>query len=109
VVDENGEPLIVYHYSNDEIKEFSTEFDNYFTKVKGGTKKAIFFTANPKPKEETVLDRKYQYAVFLNARKVIEKTGTKDELRNSGEGFVPTINRAAEEADIAIFHGIDDN
>jgi hypothetical protein len=47
--------------------------------------------------------------VFLNARKVIEKTGTKDELRNSGEGFVPTINRAAEEADIAIFHGIDDN
>lgn len=109
VVDENGEPLIVYHYSNDEIKEFSTEFDNYFTKVKGGTKKAIFFTSNPEPKEGTVLDRKYQYAVFLNARKAIEKTGTKDELRNSGEGFVPTINRAAKEADIAIFHGIDDN
>lgn len=109
VVDENGEPLIVYHYSNDEIKEFSTEFDNYFTKVKGGTKKAIFFTSNPEPKEGTVLDRKYQYAVFLNARKAIEKTGTKDELRNSGEGFTPTINRAAEEVDIAIFRGIDDN
>ena len=31
VVDENGEPLVVYHYANNEFSEFSTEFDNYFS------------------------------------------------------------------------------
>lgn len=110
VVDENGEPLIVYHYSdNPQLNEFSIEFDNYFSTIKGGTKKAIFFTGNSNPKQGTVLDRNYKYPVFLNARHTIEKTGTKDELRSSQEGFVSTINRAANEADAAIFHGIDDN
>lgn len=109
VVDENGEPLIVYHHANSEFSEFSTEFDNYFNTVKGGTKKALFFTGTQNPAPGTVLDRPYKMPVFLNAKTVIKKTGTKDELRESGEGFVSTINRAAEEADAAIFHGIDDN
>ena len=109
VVDENGEPLIVYHHANNQFSEFSIEFDNYFSTVKGGTKKALFFTGTQNPASGTVLDRPYKMPVFLNAKVVIEKTGTKDQLREQGEGFVTTINRAAEEADAAIFHGIDDN
>jgi hypothetical protein len=51
IVDENGEPLIVYHHSdNPQLNEFSIEFDNYFSTIKGGTKKAIFFTGNSNPK-----------------------------------------------------------
>lgn len=110
IVDENGEPLIVYHHSdNPQLNEFSIEFDNYFSTIKGGTKKAIFFTGNSNPKQGTVLDRNYKYPVFLNARHTIEKTGTKDELRSQQEDFVSTINRAANEVDAAVFHGIDDN
>lgn len=109
VVDENGEPLVVYHHANSEFSEFFTDFDNYFSNVKGGTKKALFFTGTRNPSPGTILDRPYKMPVFLKANKIIEKTGTKDELRESGEGFVPTINRAAKEADAAVFHGIDDN
>ena len=109
VVDENGEPLVVYHHSNSPITEFSIDFDNYFSTLKGGTKKALFFTGTSIPKKGTVLDRKYKLPVYLKADRVIEKNGTKEELRNQGEDFVTTINRAAEEADAAIFHGIDDN
>lgn len=109
VVDQNGEPLIVYHHALSEFSEFSIEYDNYFSTAKGGTKKALFFTGTMNPAAGTVLDRPYKMPVFLNAKSVIEKTGTKDELRESGESFVSTINKAAEEADAAIFHGIDDN
>ena len=109
VVDNNGEPLVVYHHSNSPITEFSIDFDNYFSTLKGGTKKALFFTGTSIPKKGTVLDRKYKLPVYLKADRVIEKNGTKEELRNQGEDFVTTINRAAEEADAAIFHGIDDN
>ena len=109
VVDENGEPLVVYHHANNEISEFSVEFNNYFSTQKGGTKKALFFTGTREPKKGTVLDRPFKYPVYLNAKTVIEKTGTKDELRESGEDFVSTVNRAAEEVDAAIFYGIDDN
>lgn len=109
VVDENGEPLVVYHHANSPINEFSIEFDNYFSTIKNGTKKALFFTGTANPKKGTVLDREYKFPVFLKANTVIEKTGTKDDLKKQGESFTATINRAAEEADIAIFHGIDDN
>lgn len=109
ITDKNSEPLLVYHHSNDSITEFSTEFNNYFSRSKGGTKEAIFFTRTRYPKSGTVLDRKYSYPVYLSAKNVIEKTGTKDELRTTGEGFVSTINRSSKEADAAIFHGIDDN
>lgn len=109
ITDKNSEPLLVYHHSNDSITEFSTEFNNYFSRSKGGTKEAIFFTRTRYPKSGTVLDRKYSYPVYLSAKNVIEKTGTKDELRTTGEDFVSTINRSSKEADAAIFHGIDDN
>ena len=109
VVDENGEPLIVYHHANNQFSEFSIEFDNYFSTVKGGTKNALFFTGTQNPASGTVLDRPHKMPVFLNARNIIEKTGTKEQLKQQGESFVSTINRAAEEADAAIFHGIDDN
>lgn len=99
----------MYHHANSPINEFSIEFDNYFSTIKNGTKKALFFTGTANPKKGTVLDREYKFPVFLKANTVIEKTGTKDDLKKQGESFTATINRAAEEADIAIFHGIDDN
>ena len=35
IVDENGEPKLVYHYTNNpELSEFSANFDNYFSKSK---------------------------------------------------------------------------
>lgn len=82
VVDENGEPLVVYHHANSPINEFSIEFDNYFSTIKNGTKKALFFTGTANPKKGTVLDREYKFPVFLKANTVIEKTGTKDDLKN---------------------------
>lgn len=109
VTDSNSEPLVVYHYSDSLLKEFSIEFDNYFSKQKGGTKKAIFFTENAKPAKNTVLDRDFQYPVYLSASTIIEKSGTKSELTEQGEGFVSTINRASDEADVVLFKGIDDN
>ena len=43
VVDENGEPTLVYHHTdNPNLTKFSTDFENYFAKD-GGTKEAIFF------------------------------------------------------------------
>lgn len=109
IVDDNGEPRVVYHYSDAQLTQFSTDHDNYFATIKGGTKEAIFFTGNPKPKKGTILDRKYRIPVFLNVRNVIEKTGTKDDIRAAGEDFVTTVNRSSKEADGAVFHGFDDN
>ncbi len=110
VVDENGEPLVVYHHSDkSDITQFSESFDNYFTRVKGGTSKAIFFTGTAHPKKGTVLDRNYIYPVFLSAKSVSERTGSKDELREQGKSFTETINDASETLDAAIFHKIDDN
>ena len=109
VVDKNKKHKINNHYANEPISTFSIDFDNYFSTIKGGTKRALFFTGNSNPKKGTVLDRKYKLPVFLKANKVIEKFGTKADLEKQGEDFVSTINRAADEADAAIFHGIDDN
>lgn len=39
IVDENGEPKLVYHYTNNpELSEFSANFDNYFLKLKAELK-----------------------------------------------------------------------
>jgi hypothetical protein len=73
VIDENGEPLVVYHHTdNANLTEFSTDFDNYFAKD-GGTKEAIFFD-----EEKTgTLNRKYDKAFFLNIRDLNEYNETK--------------------------------
>ena len=68
-VDENGEPLVVYHYTdNENLSEFSTEFDNFFSKT-GGTKNAIFFTTDnvvPGSEDNFLTSRKAKLSLFLN-------------------------------------------
>lgn len=108
-IDLNGEPQIVYHHSDKQISEFETGFPNYFTTVKGGTDKAIFFTETSHPKEGTVLDRSYSYPVYLSVKDSVTLTGTKDQLRESGSDFTSSINKASLENDGIVFKGIDDN
>lgn len=71
VLDENGEPLVVHHYTdNENLSEFSIEFDNYFSQT-GGTKKAIFFTEDnvePGSEDNFLTSCKRKLNVFLNIR-----------------------------------------
>jgi hypothetical protein len=64
VVDENGEPLVVWHHTNDKnLDEFKLDFVNYFQKD-GGTNKAFFFDENT----HGTLNRKYDLPVYLNIK-----------------------------------------
>lgn len=96
VVDENGEPLLVYHHTNDKtLGEFSTEFNNYFSQTKGGTKKAIFFD-----EEKTgTLNRKYDMPMYLNIRELSTYTGTKEDLHKAGTSYTEVVNQSAEKND----------
>lgn len=103
VVDENGEPLVVYHYSDNEtLTEFSTDFDNYFSQS-GGTKKAIFFTEdNPNEEERDsnfITKRKNKISVFLNIKDLKTYRGTKEDLHNQGTNYREVVNKSAEEND----------
>lgn len=100
VVDENGEPKIVWHHSNEPITEFKKEFDdNYFAKD-GGSNRAIFFTGTKTPESGTVLDRKYSIPVFLSIKNpyvLSEKKGYKQKsleaVMNGNDGmFMLNIN-----------------
>lgn len=92
VVDENGEPLIVWHHTDDpNLVEFSIEFDNYFAKS-GGTKKAIFFDENT----TGTLNRKYDLPGFLNIRQLTTYKGTKEDLHKKGTTYRQVVNESAE-------------
>jgi ribosomal protein L18E len=71
VVDENGEPKVVYHFTdNENLNIFSTDFDNYFSQ-NGGTKKAIFFTEDntiPGSEDNFLTSRNSKLALFLNIK-----------------------------------------
>lgn len=114
VVDENGEPLVVYHYTNDNLTEFSTNFNNYFAQH-GGTKKAIFFTLdNVKPGSEDnfLTSREHKLSLFLNIRNITEYKGTKEDLHKKGTNYVEVINKSAEKNSVnggLVFKGLDDN
>lgn len=92
VVDENGEPLVVYHHTdNPNLTSFSTDFENYFTKD-GGTKEAIFFD-----EEKTgTLNRKYDLPVFLNIRELNEYNETKQQLHDRGTTYREIVNNSAK-------------
>jgi len=93
VVDENGEPLVVYHHTDDpNLNEFSTEFDNYFAKS-GGTKNAIFFDQNT----TGTLNRAYDIPAFLNIRQLSTYEGTKEDLHKRGTTYREVVNNSAEE------------
>ena len=115
VVDENGEPLVVYHYTdNDNLTEFSIDFDNYFAQH-GGTKKAIFFTRDnviPGSENNFLTSRKHKLSLFLNIRDITEYRGTKEDLHKKGTTYVQVINKSAQKNDIdggLVFKGLDDN
>ncbi len=115
VVDKNGEPLVVYHYTdNDNLTEFSIDFDNYFAQH-GGTKKAIFFTRDnviPGSENNFLTSRKHKLSLFLNIRNITEYRGTKEDLHKKGTTYVQVINESAQKNDIdggLVFKGLDDN
>ena len=96
VVDENGEPLVVYHHTNNSnLVEFSSDFENYFTKD-GGTKEAIFFDEN----KTGVLGRKYDIPVFLNIKDLNEYNETKEQLHQRGTSYRAVVNESANKNNI---------
>ena len=115
VVDENGEPLVVYHYTdNENLTEFSTEFDNYFSKA-GGTKKAIFFTTDnviPGSEDNFLTSRKAKLSLFLNIKNLEVFHGTKDDLHKQGTSYREVVNKSSERQGSEngiVFTGFDDN
>ena len=115
VVDENGEPLIVYHYTDNEgLTKFSTEFDNYFSKA-GGTKKAIFFTTDnvvPGSEDNFLTSRKAKLSLFLNIKNLETFNGTKDDLHKQGTSYREVVNKSSEREGSEngiVFTGFDDN
>lgn len=105
VVDENGEPMVVYHHTdNPNLSEFNNNFSNYFSQIKGGTKHAIFFTTNP----EKILNRKYTVPVFLNLKTPFTYNGTKESMHQAGTDYTTLVNNA-ESVQGAIFTNLDDN
>lgn len=115
VVDENGEPLVVYHYTdNENLNEFSVDFDNYFAQT-GGTKKAIFFTEDKVEKGEEdnfLTQRKARKSVFLNIKDLKTYNGTKEDLHKKGTSYREVVNKSAEENDVdggVHMSGFDDN
>ena len=115
VVDENGEPLVVYHYTNNEnLTKFSTDFDNYFSKA-GGTKKAIFFTTDnvvPGTEDNFLTSRKYKLSLFLNIKNLERFHGTKEDLHKQGTSYREVVNKSSEREGSEngiVFTGFDDN
>ena len=115
VVDENGEPLVVYHYTDNEgLTKFSTEFDNYFSKT-GGTKKAIFFTTDnvePGSEDNFLTSRKVKLSLFLNIKNLEVFHGTKDDLHKQGTSYREVVNKSSEREGSEngiVFTGFDDN
>lgn len=89
---ETGEPLVVFHHTdNPNLTAFSTDFDNYFSQFKGGTKKAIFFDEN----SSGTLNRKYDMPIFLNIKNLTTYVGTKEDLHQNGTDYTAVVNESA--------------
>lgn len=96
VVDANGEPLVVWHHTNNpKLDKFRLDFKNYFQN-NGGTNKAFFFDENT----HGTLNRKYDLPVYLNIRDLNEYTGTKEQLHQSGTSYREVVNNSAERNDV---------
>ncbi len=115
VVDENGEPLVVYHYTdNENLSEFSTEFDNFFSKT-GGTKNAIFFTTDnvvPGSEDNFLTNRKAKLSLFLNIKNLEVFHGTKDDLHKQGTSYREIVNKSSKRKGSEngiVLTGFDDN
>ena len=60
VLDENGEPLVMYHRTNEDIHTFDMQYSNH---------SGFWFSKNPDYYANTKAKRKYAIPVFLNIRK----------------------------------------
>lgn len=114
-VDENGEPLVVYHYTdNENLSEFSTEFDNFFSKT-GGTKNAIFFTTDnvvPGSEDNFLTSRKAKLSLFLNIKNLEVFHGTKEDLHKQGTSYREIVNKSSKRKGSEngiVLTGFDDN
>lgn len=114
-VDENGEPLVVYHYTdNENLTEFSTEFDNFFSKT-GGTKNAIFFTTDyviPGSEDNFLTSRKAKLSLFLNIKNLEVFHGTKEDLHKQGTSYRDIVNKSSKRKGSEngiVLTGFDDN
>ncbi len=115
VVDENGEPLVIYHYTdNENLSEFSTEFDNFFSKT-GGTKNAIFFTTDnvvPGSEDNFLTNRKAKLSLFLNIKNLEVFHGTKEDLHKQGTSYREIVNKSSKRKGSEngiVLTGFDDN
>lgn len=115
VVDANGEPLVVYHYTdNENLSEFSTEFDNFFSKT-GGTKNAIFFTTDnvvPGSEDNFLTSRKAKLSLFLNIKNLEVFHGTKEDLHKQGTSYREIVNKSSKRKGSEngiVLTGFDDN
>lgn len=115
IVDENGEPLVVYHYTdNENLTEFSTEFDNFFSKT-GGTKNAIFFTTDnvvPGSEDNFLTSRKAKLSLFLNIKNLEVFHGTKEDLHKQGTSYREIVNKSSKRKGSEngiVLTGFDDN
>ena len=86
---------IVYHGTDKENIEFiKNNVEGYFTKVKGGTPNAVFFSKDKAP-EGSVYDRKFNVPVILNFQNSLVRNDEGD--RDSyPEDYKTTINNAEQ-------------
>lgn len=121
VIDNKGEdatfePLVVYHYTdNENLNEFDPNFENYFVKEGGGTKNAFFFTEDkvePGSEDNFLTSRKRRIDVFLNIKNLKEYHGTKEDLHKKGTTYRQIVNNSAKnnpKTGGLHFSGFDDN
>lgn len=80
VVDRNGEPLVVYHGSNEEFDTFNLSYTNKNTSESSRTDKNVVWFGN----EEFALEfGKNKYPVFLNIRNPFYKSVEFDEINKA--------------------------
>jgi len=100
----------VWHASDKKIDKFISEnVEGYFAKVKKGSPKAVFFTANKAPQESFLSKREYQeqFAVKMNNPLVVD---TKTGYSRDTEGFKELVDRAlTNNHDGVIVKNVDDN
>jgi len=100
----------VWHSSDKKIDKFISEnVEGYFTKVKKGSPKAVFFTANKPPQESFLSKREYQeqFAVKMGNPLVVD---TKTGYSRDNESFKELVDRALNNNhDGVIIKNVDDN
>lgn len=101
---------IVWHGSDENIESFrSANPEGYFSKVKGGSDKAIFFSKDKAPKGTVYGDRLFQKQFVLNFNNPLV-VDTKEGYSREKESFKDLVDRAlANNNDGVIVKNVHDN